>query len=194
MRKTIAALAFCQLPFVHLIAAEVPDFAWQIRTAVLAAPEEKRDDCSVLGYDPNGDLVTLREGGNELICLADDPEKAGFSVACYHRDLEPYMARGRELRAKGLDFKQVFDTREQEVKSGILPLPDKSVLNVLSGELDPATGEVTDTYLRYVIYIPFSTPESTGIPLEPVTPGAPWLMNPGTHRAHIMINPPKADE
>jgi len=46
-------------------------------------------------------------------------------------------------------------------------------------------------YTRYVIYIPYATPESTGIPLTPMVDGAPWIMNPGTHRAHIMINPPK---
>jgi hypothetical protein len=47
--------------------------------------------------------------------------------------------------------------------------------------------------MRYVIYIPFATPESTGIPLKPLTPGGPWIMNPGTHRAHIMINPPRPE-
>ena len=29
------------------------------------------------------------------------------------------------------------------------------------------------------------------IPLAPLADGAPWIMDPGTHRAHIMINPPK---
>jgi hypothetical protein len=43
--------------------------------------------------------------------------------------------------------------------------------------------------LRYVIYIPFATSESTGLPLKPEIPGGPWLMDAGTHRAHIMLNP-----
>jgi len=43
--------------------------------------------------------------------------------------------------------------------------------------------------LRYVIYIPFATPESTGLPLSPEIPGGPWIMDSGTHRAHIMLNP-----
>jgi hypothetical protein len=54
----------------------------QITAATLAAPPD------------------LREGENELICVANDPSKTSFSVACYHRDLEPYMARGRELLAQ----------------------------------------------------------------------------------------------
>ena len=77
------------------------------------------------------------------------------------------------------------------MKSGALTIPDKSMLFVLSGKADATTGKVTDTYLRYVIYIPFATTESTGIPNSPAGPGAPWIMDPGTFHAHIMINPPR---
>jgi hypothetical protein len=41
-----------------------------------------------------------------------------------------------------------------------------------------------------VIYLPFATAESTGLSLK-ASPGAPWLMYPGTAGAHIMINPPR---
>ena len=30
---------------------------------------------------------------------------------------------------------------------------------------------------------------ATGLPERPVAPNHPWIMNPGTHRAHIMISP-----
>src|SRR3989442_1367296 len=79
---------------------EVPAPEVQIAAAVLAAPAELREGAAVLGYDSQGKLVRLREAKNELICLASDPTKTSFSVACYHRDLEPYMARGRELLAE----------------------------------------------------------------------------------------------
>jgi hypothetical protein len=171
-------------------AAEIPSAEWQIKTAVLAAPETDRDGATVLGYDSSGALVPLRKGSNNFVCLADDPKQKGFNVACYHRNLDPFMARGRELTAQG-KAAEVFAIREAEVKAGKLPMPDKSVLNVTTGTVNEATGEVTDLYTRYVIYIPYATPESTGIPLAPVTDGAPWIMDPGTHRAHIMINPPK---
>ena len=101
------------------------------------------------------------------------------------------MQRGRDLRAEGKKFKEVFDMREEEVKSGALTIPTNSILNVLTGKFNSESGELEDTYQRYVIYIPYATPETTGIPLVPSTPGGPWIMNPGTHRAHIMINPPK---
>ncbi|MFT5773641.1 MAG: hypothetical protein ACI9ZX_003050 [Algoriphagus sp.] len=41
------------------------------------------------------------------------------------------------------------------------------------------------------MYIPWATSESTGLPLKAYGPGMPWIMDPGTHRAHIMISPPR---
>lgn len=172
-------------------AAEIPPAEWQLKTAVLAAPKAQQDAATVLGYDPGGAVVTLRAGTNHLICLADDPKQDGFSVACYHKDLEPFMARGRELAAQGKKAVEITKIREDEVKAGKFKMPDRGVLNVTTGKRDAATGEVTDLYTRYVVYIPYATPETTGIPLAPATPGGPWIMDAGTHRAHIMINPPK---
>lgn len=173
-------------------AAETPPAEWQIKTAVLAAPKAERETVTVLGYDSSGAVVTLRKGTSNLICLADNPKQANFSVACYHQDLDPFMARGRALAAEGKKAPEIFKIREEEVKSGKLKMPDRSVLTVTSGKLDPATGEPTDLYTRFVVYIPYATPQSTGIPLTESVPGAPWIMDAGTHRAHIMINPPKA--
>ena len=59
------------------------------------------------------------------------------------------------------------------------------------GDYDKKTGELKNGYLRYVVYIPYATAESTGLPLKPEAPAMPWIMYPGTHGAHIMINPPK---
>jgi hypothetical protein len=77
----------------------------QIAAAVLAAPKDMRSGAAVLGYNDKGELVTLRKGENDLICLASDPKAKAYSVACYHKDLEPYMARGRELIAQGMKGK-----------------------------------------------------------------------------------------
>ncbi|MBZ5617513.1 MAG: hypothetical protein LAQ69_02085 [Acidobacteriia bacterium] len=173
-------------------AAEVAPRETQIAAAVLAAPVELREGAAVLGYNPKGDLVTLRAGKNELICLASDPSRSSFSVACYHRELEPYMARGRELLAQKVTGQQRNDIRWKEVAEGKLSLPrEPRTLYVLTGTgFDAATGKVTDSYLRWVIYVPFATPQSTGLSTKP-SDSAPWLMSPGTAGAHIMINPPK---
>ncbi len=177
--------AFAQVPV-------IPAKEIQIKTALLAAPPAQREGATVLGYDEKGALVVLRQGTNQQICLADDPAVKGFSAACYHKDLEPFMARGRELRKAGKNQKQVFDIREAEVKSGKLAMPKGPTTLAVYGakdeDYDRATGAVKGT-LRYVIYIPFATAESTGLPLKPEIPGGPWIMDPGTHRAHIMLNP-----
>ncbi len=164
----------------------------QIAAAVQAAPEELRQGAAVLGYDAGGALTTLRPGTNDLVCLADDPHDAAFSVACYHKDLEPFMARGRELRAKGVTGKERDQTRWKEIDAGTLKMPrEPRTLYVVSGKaFDPATGTVTEAYQRWVIYCPYATAAATGLSTMP-SPGGPWIMFPGTAGAHIMITPPR---
>ncbi|MGB3586691.1 MAG: hypothetical protein WBA23_09135 [Tunicatimonas sp.] len=175
----------------------VPDAELQIKNAILAAPEELRGEAMVYGFNEAGELVTLREGSNDMVCIADDPNRKGFSASCYHRDLEPFMQRGRDLKKEGKSTQEIFDMRETEVKSGSLTMPeDPTTLYVLSAPEDrynAETGEVTEPDFRYVVYIPYATAASTGLPLSPEAPGMPWIMDPGTHRAHIMINPPKKE-
>ena len=167
----------------------------QIKTATLPAPEEDRDAAMVYGYDDSGKLIILREGSNNLVCLADDPAKDGIQVSCYFRDLDPFMARGRALKEKGIETQKLRKIRGEEVESGSLKMPDvPSMQYILSGteeNYDKQTGELQDAYFRYVIYTPFATTESTGLPDRPHVPGMPWLRDPGKHRAHIMVTPVK---
>jgi hypothetical protein len=168
-----------------------------IATALMAAPEESRSGCKVIGYNMAGEFVTLKEGDNQFICLADNPSQDGFSAACYHKDLEPFMARGRELKAEGKTSKEIFDIREEEVKSGQLVIKPGLTLHIYYGAktmYDPETSKVAGAQHRYVAYMPWATSESTGLPEAPVASNHPWLMDPGTHRAHIMITPLKTDE
>ncbi len=185
-------IAFCcLLVSASALLAEAPPAAEQIAASLLAAPEERRAAAAVLGYDSDGKVVTLREGANNMICLYDAPGDENFSVACYHKDLEPFMARGRELSAQGHKGKERHQIRWKDVDEGRVMMPRQPrILYVLSGKgYDSAKGEVTEPYLRWVVYTPYATPESTGVPETP-GPG-PWLMYPGTAGAHIMINPPK---
>jgi hypothetical protein len=165
----------------------------QIAAAVLAAPEDRRAGAAVLGYDDSGAVVQLRAGTNDLVCLADKPGDDHFSVACYHVSLEPFMKRGRELEAQGVTGEARLKQRWQEADAGQLSMPKApATLYVLTGKAyDPASGAIDDSYLRFVVYTPYATQESTGLPLSPSAPGAPWIMFPGTAGAHIMINPPK---
>jgi hypothetical protein len=172
----------------------IPQEEAQLGGAVMAAPADQREGATILGYNSAGEVVTLRKGTNKMVCLADNPMEKGYSCACYHQDLEPFMARGRELYAQGKDQAEVFDIREKEAKEGSLKMPEQpTTLHILSGpagQYNPETGQVDNANYRYVVYIPWATAESTGLPLKPMVPGAPWIMDPGTHRAHIMISPP----
>lgn len=174
-------------------AAQTPlSAADQIASAIQAAPEEMRAGAGVLGYGADGKLTTLRKGTNELICLADDPKDTRFSAACYHKDLEPYMARGRELDAQGIKGNERNEKyRWKEVKEGKLSMPkEPRMLYVLSGKgYDAASGKVIEGSVRWVIYVPFATAESTGLSTKSKR-GEPWLMDAGTPGAHIMISPP----
>ena len=176
-------------------AQEIPDKEAQISAAVMAAPEDKRAEATVLGFDADGNIVTIREGSNNMVCLADDPNSPGFNAACYHKDLEPFMARGRMLKTEGKNPQEIVEIREEEARSGALKMPEApATLHVLSGKegkYNAESGEVENANYRYVVYIPFATAESTGLPEKPMVPGGPWIMDPGTHRAHIMITPPQ---
>ncbi|HVS13698.1 MAG TPA: hypothetical protein VMV46_07230 [Thermoanaerobaculia bacterium] len=179
------------LPGAALV-AEAPPAAEQIAAAVQAAPEDLRGGAKVVGWNAEGGNVVLREGSNELVCLAADPGSERWSVACYHRDLEPFMARGRALAAEGVAAQERQRRRFEEVEAGTLALPrEPRTLYVLHGSgYDVGSDEVVDAYLRWVIYVPYATTESTGLTTEP-RDSAPWLMAPGTAGAHIMINPPR---
>jgi hypothetical protein len=155
----------------------------QIAEAVRAAPESMRDGAAVLGYDEAGELVRLRDGTNNLLCLADDPSDERFEVDCYHTSLEPYMARGRELRAEGVTGGDVTRIRWEEIEAGELSMPDSpATLYVLNANSADEAGRA-----RMVIYVPYATGEELGLTTSPQD-GRPWLMMPGKPSAHIMIS------
>lgn len=198
MKKFLLVIFVCQFSFSSFSQGKVLPPEVQIKLALLSAPEDKRDGATVYGYSPAKAFTLLRKGTNELICLADDPDQSGFSVACYHKDLEPFMQRGRDLKKQGKNGEEIFKIREQEVKDGKLIMPKQPttlfVYSASKNDFDDGGGGVKNGYLRSVIYIPYATTESTGLPLKPSAPGLPWIMNPGTHGAHIMINPPVEKE
>lgn len=161
----------------------------QIAEAVMALPEPLRAGAAVKGYR-SGELMDLRPGSGEMICLADAPGDDRWHVACYHKDLEPFMARGRELRAEGVGGEERQRIRFQEIEAGQLAMPKRPMalysLTGDAGAYDPATGAVTGARGLHVIYMPYATQETLGISVEP-SRERPWLMLPGTPGAHVMI-------
>lgn len=193
-------MASRRIPLIALIAvlaaaagtarAQTKSTDQQIAEAVSPLPEGLRAGAEVRAFI-EGDLATVREGSNEMICQADDPSREGFHAACYHRDLEPFMARGRELRADGKTRPEVDATRLAEIEAGTLAMPSQpTALYSLSSDheaWDAAAGMPADASGLYVIYLPYATSESTGISAQPAR-DRPWLMYPGKPWAHVMIS------
>ncbi len=192
--KNLLLLFFVCCSYLLVAQNKIPSKESQIATAIIAAPDMYKEEAKVIGYNSDGELVTLREGNNGLICLADDPNVEGISVACYSDKLEPFMARGRELTAEGR-AKEKQDIRKKEIDDGTIIMPEEpAIVYVVSADesdYDIQTGTLNDYHIRYVFYKPYMTVEETGLPDKPAGPGAPWLMDAGTHRSHIMITPPR---
>jgi hypothetical protein len=169
----------------------IPPADEQIAAAVLPLPADLRADATVLGYKTAGKLEVLRQGKNGMRCLALYVTRPNFHVACYHDSLEPFMARGREIRDKGITSQTAVDSiRFAEVAAGKLKMPPHAALYSLTAQdkkaWNPTTRKVTGAQPLGVVYIPFATTENTGLSTNQATVG-PWIMFPGTAKAHVMI-------
>jgi hypothetical protein len=188
MRYSLLLTAVLVLPVT--LQAQVPDPAIQIAGATSAAPEAFRAGATVLGYDSNRKLVTLREGSNEMICIADNPADTRWAVACYHKDLEPFMRRGRELRVTGISRSAEDSMKLAEIKAGTLKMPDgpRTLYNLAApaDSVDQTTGLARGASGLPVVYVPYATAANTGLPVKPGD-GLPWIMFPGMPWAHVMI-------
>ena len=174
-------------------AKSAPPVAEQIAAAVLPLPQEYRASARVMGYQgTSSHLTMIRQGKGPFTCLASDPAGEGFHVACYHEAMEPFMARGRALRASGVKGDQVDTVRFAEVKAGKIAMPKQPVLMYQlfgpAGAFDAATGTAPKAKPLVVIYMPGATGASTGLSAKPAE-GTPWIMFSGTPKAHIMLEP-----
>lgn len=200
MRRRLVLLATCCIapalaaqaagdssrPAPRILSAEL-----QIAGAVSPAPPGLQAGATVLGYTSGGTLTTLRRGTNDLICLADDPARPGFHPACYHRALEAFMRRGRQLRARGMKPEQIDSVRLAEIRRGRVAMPTRpSALYQLfapDDSLDATTGTARGARPLFVMYIPYATANTTGLSTQPIK--GPWLMDAGKPWAHVMYTP-----
>ena len=167
--------------------------AQRIAAATLPLPAEFRASAAVIGAPaPAVPVTTLRAGAGAFVCLAPVPGAERFHAACYHRSLEPFMARGRALRLEGVAADRVDSVRFAEVRARRLALPTGAAtlysLTGPPGAYDPAANAVAGARPLVVVYMPGATEASTGLSTKPQE-GVPWLMFPGTPKAHIMFTP-----
>jgi len=176
------------------VAVTYPSPERQIAAAVSPLPDPLKKGAQVLGYRDGGQLTTLRRGTNDIVCLADNPAAKRFHVACYHRSLEPFMARGRELQKLGKSSEAIDTARLADVRRGRYKMPARPAALYQyfapRDSVDAATGVVTGASYLYVVYIPYATEQSTGLTANPLS-GGPWIMYPGKPWSHIMIAPQK---
>ena len=192
-RSRVCAVFFFSAIAAAPAGAQTPSVEQQVAGAVLAAPDSMRAGARVLGYQ-GGEVVEIRKGTNELICLADDPATDRFQVACYQKSLEPFMARGRELHNLKLSHAAVDSARLADIKAGRWKMPEQptALYNLVAPKdsLDSATGLPRGKSTRwYVIYIPYATEASSGFTTAADGSGRPWLMYPGEPWAHLMVTP-----
>jgi hypothetical protein len=192
--KTVSMLAALSVGAAGVTRAQAPSplptVDQQIAAAILPLPKEMQAGATVMGYRTTGKLEVIREGKNGMTCLALFAVEKAFHVACYHDGMEPFMARGRELRAQGVNDPKVDSVRYAEVASGKIKMPKMAAMYQIFGKAtswDAATGKVSDASTLLVVYIPGATAESTGLSPVPAKAG-PWIMFPGTPKAHIMIS------
>ena len=190
MRTIVSCLSIAL--FAPALSAQAPlPEVQQIAAAVLPLPAAMRDGAGVMGYRAAGRLEVLRPARNGMQCLADDPKGDSFHVACYATSMEAFMARGRELRASGTTGTQVDTVRFAEVRSGKLKMPTAPAslysLSGPKGDFNPATGTAPKSRALYVLYMPGATTATTG--MSSVPGKGPWIMYPGTPKAHMMLSP-----
>lgn len=171
-----------------------PPPAFQIAAAVSPLPEKMQAGARVLGYNSAGKLVVLRQGTNDMTCIADNPAGKMFHVACYHKSLEPFMARGRELHAVFKTIDEVDSVRAIDIRQGKYAMPSKPAALYQyfapRDSVNMTTNTVDGAQYLYVVYTPYATNKTTGVAEIPVE-GGPWLMYPGKPWAHLMISPQK---
>jgi len=170
-----------------------PSPARQIAAAVSPMPDNLHAGARVLGHDSQGKIVVLRPGSNDFTCIADDGVSKQYHVACYHKSLEPFMARGRELHVLKKSREAIDSVRGADIKAGRYAMPTKpSALYQYYAPRDSvdASLNVKGASYLYVVYTPYATQKTTGITENPIE-GGPWIMYPGKPWAHLMIAPQK---
>src|SRR5207248_1814201 len=151
--------------------------------AVLALPENLRNQATVIKWKPDFMYDTLRKGTNGLVCYdrSGFPLQQPFSLACTSVANLPREAQNLKAEASGDRAKSEAMLKAME-QDGTRAKPEFGSVwyHVSCPERDHASAhEVT-------IAVPGATQASLGLPDQRRENGV-WIMNAGTSTAHIMI-------
>jgi hypothetical protein len=171
----------------------VPSAAQQIALAVLPLPEPMRQHATVMGYEPDLSLVTLRTGTNGMVCTAFRPGSTDFDVRCYHESFMPVIKRLKELFVQNLKDEDVNRTVDAEVRAKKLTIPDHPTAGYRMLGPMTAYNPVSNTVGKEIaswqsIHFPYKTAAEIGLPKEGEVPRTmPYVMASGTIWSHVMI-------
>ena len=156
-----------------------------IALSVRPLPEDLRADATVFRYDPaTGERIVLRQGTNHVECRPKDEEgftRCGPTATASRNDLSS------KLRAQGLSDEDVTAALADAEKKGLI---NPRIYGAMNYRLYDEPDRIQ---LLWIISLPNATPEQLGMPGGAQRTnaingmGSPWLMDPGTPGAHLMI-------
>lgn len=156
-----------------------------IAQAIRPLPEDLRANATVYRYDPaTGDRIVLRQGNNQVECRPKDDE--GFT-RCAPTANAPRSDMSAKLRAQGMSDEDVNATLVTAEARGLI---NPRIFGALSYRLYDEPDRIQ---LLWIISVPNATPEQLGMPTGTQRDnalagrGTPWMMEPGTAGAHLMI-------
>ena len=156
-----------------------------IAQAVRPLPEDLRADATVYRYDPGtGERIVLRQGSNQVECRPKDEE--GFT-RCSPTANASRSDMSAKLRAQGMSDEDIAATLVSAEARGLIR---PRIFGALSYRLYDEPDRIQ---LLWIISVPDATPEQLGMPTGSQRDnslagrGTPWMMNPGTSGAHLMI-------
>ena len=182
---TVSASAFAQGRGAPPPAAPLEAGASQadVDKAVLALPENMRNQTMVIKWKPDFTYDTLRKGANGLVCWDRSglPLQQPFALECSSTANIDRAAQNLKGEAAGGDRAKANEIFNEQEKNGTRVKPAfGSVWYHLSGpDKDHARSHMT-------IAVPMATAQSLGLPDKSTANGI-WIMNAGTTTAHLMV-------
>jgi hypothetical protein len=150
--------------------------------ALLALPENLRNQAMVVKWKPDFTYDTLRKGANGLVCYdrSGFPEQQPFSVECTAVTNLDREAQNLKAEALGDRPKTQAALGEQETAGSRVKPTFGSVWYHLAGP------DREHARVHLTIAVPGATAQSLGLPDKPTQTGS-WIMNAGTTTAHLMV-------
>lgn len=165
------------------VAREVPE-ARGLALAESLLPPRARSAARLVARDTRGER-TVRPGDG-LICVSDDSAPGHLSLNCHHQTLHDLLALEREVSVLGLQGAERSRWLCEEAEKRAIVVPDGAMEITATLAVDPDGSLPEEMTVYYLLYLPYATTATVGIPDQSPGDASPWLHLAGTCRAHVM--------